>query len=96
MADITLSRNHAYGLDDAKAKLETLLAGFMQRKPDLVSDVAWSGNTATASGKYFKGAFTVTGSDVKVDVDLIGFAAKMAKGMVRDQLTKQLDREFPA
>lgn len=96
MADISLSRNHSFGLDDAKAKLETLLAGFKERKPDLVQDVSWAGNTATASGKFFKGAFTVTDSNVSVDVDLIGFAAKMAKGMVKEQLTKQLDREFPA
>jgi putative polyhydroxyalkanoate system protein len=96
MADISLSRDHTFGLDGAKEKLETLLAGFKERKPDLVSDVAWNGNTATASGKFFKGAFTVTDTNVNVDVELIGFAAKMAKGMVRDQLTKQLDREFPA
>lgn len=96
MADITFSRNHSFGLDGAKQKLETLLTGFKERKPDLVSDIGWSGNTATASGKFFKGSFTVTETDVSVEVDLIGFAAKMAKGMVREQLTKQVDREFPA
>ncbi|MEY3013176.1 MAG: putative polyhydroxyalkanoic acid system protein gran rgn [Pseudomonadota bacterium] len=96
MADISFSRNHSFGLDGAKSKLESLLAAFKERKPDLVSDVSWSGNTATASGKFFKGAFTVTEDNVNVDVDLIGFAAKMAKGMVREQLGKQLDREFPA
>lgn len=96
MADISLSRNHAFGLDGAKGKLETLLAGFKERKPDLVSDVSWNGNVATASGKMFKAAFSVSESDVGVEIDLIGFAAKMAKGMVRDQISKQLDREFPA
>ncbi len=96
MADISLRRNHSYGLEDAKSKLVTLLDGFKERKPDLVKDLSWSGNTATAGGKFFKGTFTVSESDVAVDLNLIGFAAKMAKGMVREQITKQLDREFPA
>lgn len=96
MADISLSRNHPFGLDGAKSKLETLLNGFKERKPDLVSDVSWSGNTATASGKMFKAAFSVTEANVGVEIELIGFAAKMAKGMVREQISKQLDREFPA
>ncbi|MCO4763238.1 MAG: polyhydroxyalkanoic acid system family protein [Myxococcales bacterium] len=95
MADISMSRNHSYGLDDATARLKTMLDGFQQKKPDLVKDLSWSGNTATASGKFFKGTFSVTDTQVKVDLSLIGFAAKMAKGMVRDQITKQLDREFP-
>jgi hypothetical protein len=72
--------------------LETLLNGFRERKPDLVTDVAWSGDTAVASGKYFKGSFTVTDANVDVEVTLIGFAAKMVKGMVREQISKQLDR----
>lgn len=92
MADISLHRDHTYGLDDARQRLETLLNGFRERKPDLVKDVAWSGDTAVASGKYFKGSFTVTATDVNVTVDLLGFAAKMAKGMVREQISKQLDR----
>ncbi len=96
MADISLQRNHPFGLDGAKGKLTTLLDGFKTRKPDLVSDVAWNGNTAVASGKMFKAAFSVSDKDVAVEIELIGFAAKMAKGMVREQISKQLDREFPA
>ena len=96
MADISLSRNHPFGLDDAKSKLTTLLNGFKERKPDLVTDVTWNGNVATDSGKMFKAAFSVSDKDVSVEIDLTGFAAKMAKGMVRDQISKQLDREFPA
>ena len=96
MADISMSRDHSFGLDGATEKLRNLLKGFQERKPDLVKDVAWSGNSAVASGKFFKGTFTVSDANVNVDIDLIGFAAKMAKGMVREQISKQLDREFPA
>jgi len=96
MADISMSRNHTYGQDAAVAKVKNMLEGFQQRKPDLVKDLAWSGNTATASGKFFKGTFAITDDKVNVDLNLIGFAAKMAKGMVREQISKQLDRDFPA
>ncbi len=92
MADISIHRTHNYDLDDARSRLETLLNGFRERKPELVQDVAWAGDTATASGKHFKGSFTVTASDVNVTVDLKGFAAKMIKGVVKDQISKQLDR----
>ena len=96
MADISMSRDHSFGLDGAKEKLENMLTGFKERKPDLINDVSWSGNSAVASGKFFKGTFTVSDANVAVDIELIGFAAKMAKGMVREQMNKQLDREFPA
>ncbi len=92
MADISLHRTHSVGLEDARGKMEVLLNGFRERKPDLVKDVNWSGNTGVASGKYFKGSFTVTDTDVNVEVTLIGFAAKMVKGMVREQISRQLDR----
>ena len=96
MADISMSRNHSYGQEAATAKVKAMLEGFQQRKPDMVKDLSWSGSTATASGKYFKGTFSVTEDKVNVDLNLIGFAAKMAKGMVRDQIAKQLDTNFPA
>ncbi len=96
MADISMNRTHSYGLDDATAKVKAMLEGFQQRKPDLVKDLSWSGSTATASGKFFTGTFAITETKVNVDLNLIGFAAKMAKGMVRDQISKQLDCDFPA
>jgi len=96
MADISMSRNHSFGQEAATTMVKTMLEGFQQRKPDLVKDLSWSGSTATAAGKFFKGTFTVTETHVNVDLNLIGFAAKMAKGMVRDQISKQLDRDFPA
>ena len=81
--------------EEAKLKLEKLLTGFQSRKPDLIKEVNIQGNEAKAGGKYFNGCFTVTDNKVSVEVELKGFAAKMAKGMVREQLNKQLDREFP-
>lgn len=92
MADIEIHRTHNYDLQDARNRLETLLNGLRERKPDLVQEVTWDGDTANAGGKFFKGSFTVTPNDVNVEVTLVGFAAKMAKGIVREQINKQLDR----
>ena len=92
MADIEITRTHDYGLDDAKVRLEKLLGDYMEHKPDMVNSVSWQDLTATATGRFFKGRFTVSESDVQVELELIGFAAKMAKGMVREQMGKQLER----
>jgi len=98
MADISLSRNHNYGIDDARARLERLLTNFQARKPDLIQKIEWAAdrNSAEAGGKFFKGQFRIGASDVSVELELIGFAAKMAKPMVKDQLEKALGAEFPA
>jgi putative polyhydroxyalkanoate system protein len=98
MADISLHRTHSYGIDDARTKLEKLLTKFQASKPDMIEKITWSGdkNSAEAGGKYFKGQFKLSGSSLDVDLDLIGFAAKMAKGMVKDRLEKSINEEFPA
>jgi len=98
MADISLNRPHQFGVDDARARLEKLLTKFQASKPDLIEKITWAAdrNSAEAGGKYFKGQFKLTENAVAVDLDLIGFAAKMAKGMVKDRLEKALGEEFPA
>ncbi len=97
MADISLSRNHAYTIDDARARLERLLTNFQASKPDLIQKIEWAAdrNSAEAGGKFFKGQFRLAGNTVTVDLELIGFAAKMAKGMVKERLEKALGEEFP-
>lgn len=97
MADITLHRNHGYGVEDARARLEKLLTKFQASKPDLIEKITWSAdrNSAEAGGKHFKGQFRLTASTLDVDLDLIGFAAKMAKGMVKERIEKAIGEEFP-
>ena len=96
MADISIRRNHSFNHEEALEKLKSMMNEFQSKKPDLVKSLDWNGNTATAAGKYFKGTFTVDPNEVAVELSLIGFAAKMAKGMVKDQIAKALDKEFPA
>ncbi|MSP90716.1 MAG: hypothetical protein EXR79_02740 [Myxococcales bacterium] len=97
MADIALTRSHAYPVEDARARLERLLVRFQAAKPDLIERIDWAAdrNSAQAGGRYFKGQFRVTETAVSVELDLIGFAAKMAKGMVRARLEKTISEEFP-
>lgn len=94
MADIEIRRAHPFDADEALTKLKSMMTEFQTKKPDLVKSLNWSGSTATAEGKYFKGTFGVQSTEVVVSLRLIGFAAKMAKGMVRDQIEKALDKEF--
>ncbi len=98
MSDISLHRAHQYGVEDARSRLEKLLIKFQASKPDLIEKITWNPdrNSAEAGGKYFKGQFKLSGSSLDVELDLIGFAAKMAKGMVKDRLEKAIGEEFPA
>ncbi len=98
MADISLSRAHNYSIEDARTRMDKLLTKFQASKPDLIQTITWSEdrNSAEAGGKYFKGQFKLSAAALTVDLDLIGFAAKMAKGMVKERLEKAIGEEFPA
>ena len=98
MADIDIHRAHNLSETDARERLEKLVTGFQEKRPDLVKEVKWAADkkSATASGKLFEGSFAVSANDVKASIELKGFAAKMAKGMVTQMIAKMLDRHFPA
>ncbi|MBI5610501.1 MAG: polyhydroxyalkanoic acid system family protein [Deltaproteobacteria bacterium] len=98
MADISLQRNHSFGIDSGKEKLARLVSKFQQSNPSLIDRIDWNADktAAEAEGKHFKAQFALTTAQVKVDIDLKGFAAKMAKGMVQTKLEKTVGEEFPA
>ena len=98
MADISLQRKHAYGVDEARTRVEKLVNKFKANMPSMIEYVNWApdGCSAEAGGKMFKGQFRVTADTVSVDLELIGFLAKMAKGKVQEKLEKQLGEDFPA
>ncbi len=98
MADIDITRAHSLDEAEAQERLDKLVTGFQNKRPDLVKEVKWSTDkkTAVATGKLFEGTFVVSAGDVKASVELKGFAAKMAKGMVTQMIGKMLDRHFPA
>ncbi|MBM4346018.1 MAG: polyhydroxyalkanoic acid system family protein [Deltaproteobacteria bacterium] len=98
MADIVLSRSHSFPLDVAKAKMTKMVESFKSKNPGFVDDVTWSadGCSASATGKMFDSRFKVNDTTFGVEVDLKGFAAKMAKGMAQTRLEKTVNEEFPA
>jgi hypothetical protein len=97
MADIRVVRSHPYTLDDAKQRLHRLIEKFSQEKARLVSEHTWSadGATCNAGGKYFKGVFAVDERELRVEIDLVGFAARMAKPMVVRQVEEAIASDFP-
>ncbi len=98
MADIVLNRSHSFPLDVAKSKMTKMVESFKSKNPGFVDDVAWGadGCSASATGKMFDSRFKVTETTFGVEVDLKGFAAKMAKGMAQGRLEKTVNEEFPA
>jgi len=98
MADIVLKRSHTFPVDIAKAKLAKLVDSFRTKNPSMVDAVHWTadGTGATATGKMFECQFKVTDADLSVEVELKGFAAKLAKGMAQSRIEKTVGEEFPA
>jgi hypothetical protein len=97
VADISLQRNHNFGVDTGKEKLSRLVNKFQQSNPSMIDRIDWNADKtgADAEGKHFKAQFTLTAAQVKVEIELKGFAAKMAKGIVQSKLEKTVGEEFP-
>lgn len=98
MADISLNRTHNFPIDAGSAKLQKLVEKFKGDYGAMIETVNWNADKtqATAEGKMFSAKFGVTASNVNAEIDLKGFAAKMAKGMVQGKLEKAIAEEFPA
>lgn len=98
MADISLKRSHSFGLDTGKQKLLKLVTKFQASRPEMIDTINWNANQtgATATGKMFSAEFQVSDNALSVDVELKGFVAKMAKGVVQGQLEKTVAEEFPS
>lgn len=98
MADISVSRNHTLNVADAGAKLATLVDKFKGEYGSMIETVDWNAEktSAVAKGKMFSATFGVTATTVNCDIDLNGFAAKMAKGMIQGKVEKAVAEGFPA
>ncbi len=98
MADCNLTRSHSFPSDVATAKLHTLVGKFQESYGNMIESVTWADDkrSATAEGKMFTAQFGVTDSAINAEIELKGFAAKMAKGMIQQKLDKTVSDEFPA
>lgn len=98
MADCSISRTHSFPLDLATTKLQKLVGKFQESYGNMIESVNWSDDkrSATASGKMFTAKFGVSAASIDCEIELNGFAAKMAKGMIQGKLDKSVSEEFPA
>jgi hypothetical protein len=98
MADCNLTRTHAFPSDVATTKLHSLVGKFQESYGNMIDTVTWTEDkrSATAEGKMFTAEFGVTDTQIKAEIELKGFAAKMAKGMIQQKLEKSVSEEFPA
>jgi uncharacterized protein YjdB len=98
MADCNLTRAHSFPSDVATTKLHTLVGKFQESYGNMIESVTWADDkrSATAEGKMFTAQFGVTDSAINAEIELKGFAAKMAKGMIQQKLDKTVSDEFPA
>ena len=98
MADCNLNRAHSFPSDVATTKLHTLVGKFQESYGNMIETVEWAADkrSATAKGKMFTAQFGVTDAAINAEIELNGFAAKMAKGMIQQKLDKTVSDEFPA
>ena len=88
MADISLKRTHALGLQGAHAAATRML-GKLGEKFDLKG--SWSGNTLNFVRPGVTGILVVSDHDLTLDVTL-GFMLKMMKGPIEQSVHEQLDQ----
>ena len=98
MADCNLHRNHSFPIDVAATKLNTLVGKFQEAYGNMIETVTWTDDklSAVAKGKMFTANFGVSATSIDCEIELNGFAAKMAKGMIQGKLDKSVAEEFPA
>jgi putative polyhydroxyalkanoate system protein len=92
MATIDITRGHTLPIDSAKQKAEELAKG-MEEKIGI--QWKWDGNTIrfdapSGAAKGIKGEVIVTGSNVRVAIDL-PLMLRVMKGMIEGKVNEKLD-----
>jgi putative polyhydroxyalkanoate system protein len=87
MADIDLSQNHSLGKDGARRKAEELVSSL---GASYGIKGSWSGDVFNIT-KPVEGKVTVGDTNVRVELSL-GFAMRMMKGKIEEEVRKQLTR----
>lgn len=96
MATIEIRHLHKTDTSDACVRTRRLLTAFAQEKRELVKSVEWLDELqAVALGRGFKGKFSVTATEVVVDIDL-SLLTRPFKGKVETRLLQRLVAEFGA
>ena len=95
MADITLTRNHALGVDEARSRADAIVAELKADLPNLLDSVSWvdGGTNATFTGTGFDGAIALTDSTATISVEL-GLLTRPLKGVVSGKIEARMDQHF--
>ncbi len=95
MADISVRRDHGMTKEEAKSKVQSIVADVEEEFSSLVDDIKWNGDQTKADvkGKGFSGEFSVNDKAVSIDINLKLFARPF-KGKVEDRITARMDEYF--
>jgi hypothetical protein len=93
----TIDIRHAHGtdFDDATEKGRTLIEKFAAKRSDLVKEVRWSadGASATVLGRGFQGDFKVTDSEIRIAINL-KLLARPFKAQIEESLWRRVRSAF--
>lgn len=94
MATIEIRHPHKTNTTDACVRTRRMLDAFAEEKRDLVKSIEWVDDArAVARGRGFEGKFSVTETEVVVDIDL-SVLTRPFKGKVESRLLQRLVAEF--
>lgn len=95
MADISVHRSHNLSLEEARSKVDQIVADIQAEFGNLVSSVSWNADKTVADvgGKAFNGKFHLSEGKVGIDVDLKLFA-KPLKSKVQEKIEDRMTRYF--
>ena len=95
MASIEIRKQHGTTADDASRRSRELLAGFAEKRQDLVREIRWApdGRSAEVFGKGFSGRCRVDDAAVHVQIDL-KLIARPFKSRIAASLNRRFDAEF--
>jgi len=94
MATIEIRHLHKTDATDAQVRTRRLLAAFAEEKSEFVKSIEWVDEArAVAHGRGFEGKFSITATEVVVDIDL-SFLTRPFKGKVESRLMQRLVAEF--
>lgn len=94
MPDISITSRHNLGLIAAEARLRAVVDKFAAKYATAVDAVEWTRGGCAARGRHFAATADLSSEQLTVKVDLINFAARMAKALIKERLETVIAEEF--
>jgi hypothetical protein len=95
MATIEIRYPHGTTLEDASRRARLLMQQFVADRAELVKELRWpeGATSGVMDGRGFDGKFSVTASEVRLDIDL-SLLTRPFKAKVESRLLEKLAAEF--